>query len=246
MAVTAPAAEQPLATWVVAQNQTVRLGAAVRVSVVVSNQTSQVVEADRSATAFDCFEVTAPDGHVLPYVGFDGQVMMNPVRVQPSSTAVLADALDLTDKYILRVTGRYSIRFTGGGTGVPASRPITLDIAPGQLSEFDQLAVRLLSVCPNGWHLAKDARGEVTPFGRARVPGFAAHVCRNHMRGEAVYLWFTQAEAKVDSEHEPRVKVEYLGRARGLCVYAAVDKNTPPLWPTAIEDISHALQLTKE
>jgi hypothetical protein len=242
----AQAANQPLATLVVAQKQTVRLGEPVKVSVVISNQTSQAVEADRSATAFDCFEVTAPGGSVLPYVGFDGQVVMNPVRAQPFSTVVIADALDLTDKYLFQVPGRYSIRFAGGGIGLSGSRAITLDIAPGRLSEFDHLAASLLPVRPNGWHLAKDARGEVTPFGRLRVAGFALHVCHNHMQGEAVYLWFTQTEARVDSEQEPRVKVQYLGRARGLYVYAAVDKNTPPLWPTATEDISRALQITNE
>jgi hypothetical protein len=92
----------------------------------------------------------------------------------------------------------------------------------------------------------KDGRGEVTPFGRSRVPGFVLHLCRNVLRGEAVLLWFTKEEAKVDPNQQPRGKIEYLGRARGLFVYASVGEKTPPLWPTATENISRVLQITKQ
>jgi hypothetical protein len=66
------------------------------------------------------------------------------------------------------------------------------------------------------------------------------------MKAEAVYLWFTKTEAKNSSGEEPRVPVQDLGRAQGLHVYAAVDKNTPSLWPKAVEDIEKALQVSKE
>ena len=66
------------------------------------------------------------------------------------------------------------------------------------------------------------------------------------MHGEAVNLWFTKAEAKIDPDQKPRVKSESLGRARGLYVYATVDGNTPPLWPAATEDISRALKVENE
>ena len=239
-----PEKPQPV-TLVTAQRQTVRQGDPIEVSVSVSNQAPQVVEVDRSATAFDCFEVTDPDGRALPYVGFDGQVVIRLIRVEPSSTIKIADALDLTDKYLFQKAGRYTIRFRGGPAGVSDSRALTIDLTPGRVSEFDQVAASLLPVCPSGWHLAKDRRGEVVPFGRVPAAGFALHLCRNYMQGEAVYLWFTRAEAQIDPDRKPRVKVEYLGRARGLYIYAAVDKNTPPLWPTATEDISRALQIGK-
>jgi hypothetical protein len=226
---------------VVPEKPTVRLGEPIMVSVLVTNGTSQEARADRSATAFDCFEVTDPDGHILPYVGFDGQVVMNPVQVPAGSTATIAD-LDLTEKCVFQKAGRYSVRFTGVGTRLP----VTIEVTPGQLSEFDQAVVRLLLVCPTGWHLSKDAHGEVTPFGRSRGEGFALHLCPNHMRAEAVYLWFARAEAKTDSKEAPRVQVDKLGRVFGLYVYVAVDKNTPPLWSTAVDDISRALQITKE
>src|SRR5437867_8114534 len=94
--------------------------------------------------------------------------------------------------------------------------------------------------------LRRMVAGEVTPFGRSRVPGFALHLCHSHMRGEAVLLWFTKEEAEVDPIQQPRGKIEYLGRARGLFVYASVGSNTPTLWPTATEEISRALQITKQ
>jgi len=245
---------EQLTTVVIAEKPTVRLGDPIKVSVCVTNQAAQEVQVDRSATAFDCFEVIDPVGQPVPYVGFDGQVMANPVRLPPSSSITIADALDLTEKFIIQKAGQYSIQFRGGGnslpghgaTSLPGAQAITVDVAPGQLSKFDQLAVRLLAVCPNGWRLAKDRRGEVAPFGRSRVDGLALHVCHNHMRGEAVYLWFVDAEAGIDLEQPPRVKTEYLGRAGGLYVYVAVDSNAPPLWPTVIEDISRALQIAKK
>lgn len=239
--------EKPvLPTEVIAAKQTVRLGDPIVVSVRVTNHTSEAAVASRSATAFDCFEVTGPDGERLRYIGFDGQVMADRIDVQSASTVVIAEALDLADKYLFQKPGRYSIRFSGQLTGLSSSPPVAIEVTPGRLSVFDAAAASLLPVCPDGWHLAKDGRGEVAPFGRSRVPGFALHLCRNHMRGEAVLLWFTKEEAKVDPSQQPRGKVELLGRARGLFVYGSVGENTPPLWPTATEDISRALQITKQ
>jgi hypothetical protein len=256
-----------LATMVVAEKQTVRLGDPVKVSVTVSNQGSQVVEADQSATAFDAFEVTDPDGHVLPYVGFDGQVVGGrALRVQPSSTVKVKEAMDLRDSYIFQNAGRYSIRFKGGGglmdsfpiavtftnqfhrgdTGLPGSSVIAVDILPGQLSELDQLRVCLLPLCAESWRLATDGRGEVVPFGRLRAEGFALHLCHGHMQGQAVWLWFTKAESKIDPNPRAHAMSQYMGRGRSLYVYVAVDEHTPPLWPSATKDISRALQIVKE
>lgn len=247
LVVTAPGQEVggQLEFGIVPEKSTVRLGDPIMVSVQVTDQTLREARVYRSVTAFHCFEVRDPDGRVLPYVGFDGQIMSNPVEVPARSSITIGD-VDLTEKYIFEKAGRYSVRFTGAGAGLPGSHSVTVDVSPGQLSQFDRLAVDLLPVCPKGWHLVKDARGEVRPFGLSRVDGFVLHLCHNHMHAEAVYLWFTRSEAKVDQNETPRVKVENLGRARGLYVYGAIDKNTPPLWPTAVEDISRALQVTKE
>lgn len=252
LAVATQRVESQLATRVIAQKQTVRLGDPIIVSVHVTNQAAQATQVDRTAMAFDCFEVIDPDGKPLPYVGFDGQVVMNRVEVQPLSTITIADALDLTDKYLFQKPGRYSIRLSRKKTGLPDSPTVIIEVAPGQLSEFDAVVSRSLPICPDGWRVVKDGRGEVAPFGRARVPGFALHLCHHHMRDEAVLLWFTKDEAKVDPQaridprHRPRGNVEYLGRMRGLFVYALVGENTPPLWPTAIGDISRALQIQTE
>ena len=75
----------------------------------------------KSETAFDCFEVNAPDGQSAPYVGFIGQIMSSRVSVQPSSTMTIEEGLDLTDRYVFEKAGRYSIRFRGEGNGIPAS-----------------------------------------------------------------------------------------------------------------------------
>jgi hypothetical protein len=96
----------------------------------------------------------------------------------------------------------------------------------------------LLPVCPDGWRVVKDSGAEVTPVGQSRAPGFVLHLCHNHMRGEAVWLWFTPGQS-------PGAGAEYMGRVRELFVYASVGDNTPALWPTASEDISRALQITK-
>jgi len=234
-----------LATDIVAEKQTVRLGDPILVSVRVTNQSPEAVEASRTATAFDCFEVTGPDGQRLRYVGFDGQVAENRVGVRPFSTVTIAETLDLTDRYLFQTPGRYSIRLSGKWAGFSDSRAIAIEVTPGKLSEFDEVAAALLPLCPSGWHLAKDARGEVTPFGRPRVAGFALHLCHNHMRGEAVLLWFTKAESKLDPGQTSRPESQYFGRVRGLFVYGSVGSNTPALWATATEDISRALQIKK-
>jgi len=246
LTVVAQAVKPQLATQVLAKQQTVRLGDPIIVSVRVTNQAAQAAEVDRSATAFDSFQVTDPKGKALPYIGFDGQVMMNRTNVQPFSVVTIADALDLMDKYLFKKPGRYSIRFIGKWSGLSNSPAIPIEVTPGRLSDFYELLISLIAICPEGFHLVKDGRGEVTPFGRSRVEGWSLHLCHNHMRGEAVLLWFTKEEAKVDPNQQPRGKLEYLGRARGLFVYESVGDNTPPLWPTATEDISHALQITKQ
>ena len=242
LSVAAQSEKSGLATEVITAKQSVRLGDPIVVSVRVTNHTPEPAVASRSATAFDCFEVTGPGGERLRYFGSDGQVFADRIDVRPFSGATIAEAIDLTDKYLFQKPGRYSVRFSG----LSNSPPVTIEVTPGRLSELDEVAVFLLSVCPDGWRLVKDGRGEVTPFGRARVQGFVLHLCRNHMRGEAVLLWFTKEEAKVDDNQQPRGKVELLGRARGLFVYASVGENTPALWPKATEDISRALQITKQ
>ena len=65
------------------------------------------------------------------------------------------------------------------------------------------------------------------------------------MVGEAVDLWFTKTAAKIDPDQQAGLEIQYLGQARGQFVYGSVGKNTPPLWPAAIEDISGALQIKK-
>lgn len=246
LTVAAQEEQSDLLTDVIFAKQVVRLGDPIVVSVSVTNRGPKAVKASRSATAFDCFEVIDPDGKRLRYVGFDGQVAANPVEVGPCSAATIAEALDLSDKYLFPKPGRYSIRFSGKARGLSDSPAAAIEIAPGQRSEWDEIVASLMPVCPNGWHLAKDGRGEVSPFGRSRVPGYALHLCRNHMRGEAVQLWFTKEEAKVEPNQQARGKIEYLGRARGMFVYASVGSNTPALWPTATEEISRALQVTKQ
>jgi hypothetical protein len=231
----------------VAEKPVARLGDPIRVSLRVKSRAEEGVTADKSATAFDCFEVTDPDGQPVPYVGFMGQVLSQPVVVQPSSTVTLADRLDLTDKYVFQKAGRYSIRFRGEGLGVPDSNTVTVHVKPGQLTELDQLVIRLLPVRPKGWYVTKSPRDqqEVVPFGRSRVAGYQAHICRNAMGGEAVYVWLTKAEAQIARDEKPRLKSEYVGRTRGLRVYVAEDSKTPALWPKAIDDITRALQIVK-
>ena len=229
-----------LLTEVISQKQTVRLGDPIVVSLRVTNQTSRAAATIQSATAFDCFEVIGPDGKRLPYIGFDGQAAARPMDVPPFSAVTLAnaEALDLTDKYLFQKPGRYSVRFSGMFTGLADSPAITFEVTPGRLSEFDQVVVALLAVCPDSWGLVKDSRGEVTPLGRSRASGFTLHLCHNHMRGEAVFLWFMKDPSQT-------LGAEYMRRVRELFVYESVGNNTPALWPTAAEDISRALQITK-
>jgi hypothetical protein len=237
--------QSKLLTEVIAAKRTVSLGNPILVSVRVTNQTTAAVVASRSATAFDCFEVTGPEGERLPYIGYDGQIMADRMDVPSSASVTLVPELDLADRYLFQKPGRYMVRLSGQRTGLSDSPAIVIQVTPGRLSEFDEVAASLLPVCPTGWRLVKDGRGEVTPLGRARGSGFVLHLCRSHMRGEAVMLWFTKEEAKVDPNQQPRVKVEYVGRARGLFVYQSVGENTPALWPTASKDISRVLQMTK-
>jgi hypothetical protein len=226
----------------------VQLGDSIKVFLTVKNQGNRETMVDMSATAFDCFEVKGPDGQSAPYVGFIGQVASRPMSVQPSSSKSIAEGLDLTDKYVFEKPGRYSIRFRGEGMDVPTSNPITVEVTPGQLGELDQLVLRLLPLRPKGWSLTKSPRSqhEVAPFGQSRAPGYEAHICRNYMQGEAVYLWLTKAEAQPVPGQKPRITSEYLGRTGGLHVYVAEASKTPALWPKAIEDISRALQIVKE
>jgi hypothetical protein len=73
-----------------------------------------------------------------------------------------------------------------------------------------------------------------------------APLTQDFMHGEAVYLWLTKAEAKIDPDRKPDGTSEYLGRAPGFYVYATVADKAPALWPNAIEDISPALQIVQE
>jgi hypothetical protein len=253
-------AQAQLATEVVAERQNVRVGDPIRVSVSVTNQSAQALEVDGNGTAFDCFEVSDPDGQRLPYVGSGGMVRAKRATVAPFSTVMITKALDLTDKYVFDRPGRYSVRFNQPMRApkremfpfptvywLPSgSRAITIEVTAGQLSELDQVIAALLPIRPKGWRVAKAARGEVVPSGRSRVPGFAVDVYRSLRVGESVPLSFTKAEAKLDPNSEVRGTSEYMGRMRGFFVYCALDNKTRTFWPTVTEDICRALQIRKQ
>ena len=227
-------------TQVVAEKQTVRLGDPIIVSLSVSNQTQQIKEMDGNATVFGGFEVTDPDGKTLPYVGWVAQIMMNMVAVQPGSTVTNGGPVNLTYYYLFQKAGRHSIRFSGG-FGLSNSPAIAIEVTAGRLSEIAEFVASLLSVCPKGWYLQKVPLMSSKPFGS----GFGLQLYHDPMQREAVDLWFSKEEVKVDPNQKPPFKMAYLGHARGQLVYGSVGANAPALWPTAIEDISRALQITK-
>ena len=242
-----------VSTVLVAEKTVVPLGDPIKVSLSVKNQGDREIKVDKSATAFDCFEVTGPDGQSPTYVGLMGQVMANSVAVQPSSTVTVAEGLDLTDKYFFHKPGRYAIRFRNAPSynrfrGTPLSNRIMVDVTPGQLGELDQMVAQLLPVCPKGWGIMKSSRGqsEVTPFGRAPVPGYSAHIYRSFMDGEAVYLWLTKAKVPITPDPKKDSRSEYLGRTGGLYVYVAPTTKATNSWPKALDDISRVLQIANE
>ena len=66
------------------------------------------------------------------------------------------------------------------------------------------------------------------------------------MRGEAVYVWLTKAEAPVDPAGKDRATSEEIGLTHGLHVYVTVADKAKELWPTAKADISRVLGIQKE
>ena len=236
-----PLANAKLATRVVAEKQTVRLGDPIIVSLSVSNQTQQVQQMGGGTSGNGDFEITDPDGKTLPSLGFFRQTWLGGRAVQPGSTVTIFATENLTEDYLFQKTGRYSIWFSGGYR-LSNSPAITIEVTAGRLSEMDEIVATVLPVCPEGWYLAKRARVVNTPVGS----GFAVQLYKNRWQGEAVDLWLTKERAKVDSNPQPGLKIQYLGQTRGRFVYGSVGSNAPALWPTAVEDISHALQITKQ
>ena len=246
-------------TVLVGPKPVVRLGDPVEVSLSVKNQGDRELAVAKNATAFACFEVTDAEGQSAPYVGYTGQVPVEPVTVQPSSAVTIAERLDLTDKYLFQRPGRYAIRFSGilslssfSGRispipAIPPSNTILVDIGPGQLSELDEIVAQLLPVCPKGWGIMKSSRGldETAPFGRGRVRGYSAHIYRSFMGGEAVYLWLTKAKAPISPEKDTETS-QYRGHTRGLHVYVAPTPKAKSVWPKALEDISRVLQIEED
>jgi hypothetical protein len=225
-----------------------RLGDPIKLSLKVKNDTDHELRADKSATAFDCFELTTPDGQAATYVGFMGQIGSSLIPVPAGESVTLAEHLNLTDKYVLQRPGRYSVRFKSGVSSLPDSNTITFDVSPGELTELDKALIRLLPIRPKGWYVTKSpcSQKEVRPFGRVAVAGYDAHICRNYIRGEAVYIWLTKVAAANDPKQDSLMKSDCLGRAQGLYVYVTVGHATTTLWPTAVEDVSRVLQIPKD
>ena len=232
-----------MATQVVAEKQTVRLGDPIVVSLSVSNQTQRAQGMDRNPTVFGNIEITDPDGKTLPYVGFTGQVRLDRVAVQPGSTVTNVGTLNLPDAYLFQKAGRYSVRFSGDTFDLSNSPAIEIEVTAGRLPDIDEMAALLLPVRPKSWGLEKN-RGRMSsgPFSQ----GFGLLLYDNYMQGETVNLWFRKEEVKVDPNQQPPFKMEYLGHGRGQFVYGLVGTNALAIWPTAIEDISRALQITKQ
>jgi hypothetical protein len=158
--------------------------------------------------------------------------------------------IDLTDHYLIREPGKYSIRFHGGHfppdlDGVPDSNVITVDVMPGNLPPTDQFVSQLVDVLPKGWRIEKNPRiqNEVTSSGRSSVDGIGVLISAGLSRG-AIHIWFTKLEAGIDPTAQSTGN--YLGRAQGFFVYVTQDVRTPATpWPNAIADISRALGVAK-
>ena len=240
------------------EKTTVRLGEPIIVTLQIKTDEQGWVEPEcTNDFCFNSFAIANAQGQLSDHVGIMAQWGISSLErrphIGPSSTLTVLDHIDLTDSYLIREPGSYSIRFIGEhyapeSSVIPDSNVIKVNVTPGKLTPRDQFVSRLFDVLPEKWWVEKQPRTqqEVTPFGRFKVAGFGLRIASGMGRG-GINIWFTKSEAAVDPTANPQIMSNHFGRTQEFHVYVAQDTNTPSTpWPNATESISRALGIVKE
>ncbi len=167
-------------------------------------------------------------------------------KLNPGQSLRLA-SFDLSELYYLRKPGRY----TASWPGKPESASFEFEVAPNPAraaADGDPVG-RLLPLMKKGWWLGAGPREAKFQPGRNWSEGTGRIVTFVHnppsYRNDAGHIWLSLMDeastALPPDTFSSKPEAEYLGKISRWHVYYLASESALKAWPTALEDIKHAL-----
>jgi len=196
----------------------------------------------------DPMDVVGPDGSEIRYADVDYQTSVGPDVILAGETIVLMEQYDVTSQYSIVEPGRYTFRFRGRGLYPDiGSNVCTVDVSPGKLPAFEQVAERLSAVMPDGWMLQRRLAQDDSLDESSQVEYLFVHLIgkreggKGGDRGVTLLVVMRRGVSAGDvPEKEWTERFEYWGMSEWGPLYAY--PNAPDsLWPDYKNDIVRVL-----
>jgi beta-lactamase regulating signal transducer with metallopeptidase domain/biopolymer transport protein ExbD len=199
------------------------------------------------AAAFRIVGVKKHDGDAIGYIGGSFQTAGQPLKIGPGETVALWKEWDVAANFLLEDAGNYTVQTRPAKaiepiigsrepkqSAIPASGPITFELAPGTLRAIPALFVRLRNIPPPGWKAS--LMSDVILFTHSPT-SLKKDVT-------TIQLWFTKEKLPADfklGQGEYQQVVQYLGETpMGHANLGALPR-AADLWPDYVTSIRQRL-----
>jgi len=198
------AKEHGVRTALSAGEEEFALGKPMLFRLVIENLGRRAVKVDPIQVAINSsMAIETGDGVSVPYIKGWIQTGIGQLVLKPGERAVLFEALDIADQYLLTSPGTYNVQFKHQYSGdpdtasidIPASNVLTITMTDGAVKPSRLVARKLLDAMqPSGWSLRWVKEGDVVPIGRSSVNGTIVVFSRGRVMTKddlPVRLWVT-------------------------------------------------------
>ncbi len=225
------------------------VGKPVIVTLFVKNESERArVVSQGQAWDPKAFEIIGPDGKVVPSMSDSWHPDDTGEEIEPGEVWSLAEA-GLDWAYLLEHPGRYSIRFVGrddkpkehmfgenrvicippNATLLPPSNTLTIELAPGTLTDRTAAFVRLRPITPAGWTFLAFSTGDFLFQPPTDTPAKSL---------PALWLWFSKESSPARATPKPgEPPVERLGHTQLGHAFLTLPPETKAAWPHCVEAI---------
>jgi hypothetical protein len=226
------------------------LGKPMSFRLVMENSGSRAVQFDPQQVGVNSsMSIERSDGTNVPYIAPLVQtfIMGDPPVLKPGERAVLLEALDIADQYLLTSPGTYKVRFRGRDGDVIRFRGQDGNVGEVDIPGSNAVAIRVTDgpVQASGWCLAIYKEGDVVPVGRSSANGTALALTRdgrttNKGHAPSAMIWVTASPSAI-TPPEPDAKRLSPAETIGHCEWGEVY-----LWSAnaSAEDLSTIRKLT--
>jgi hypothetical protein len=226
-----------LQTRLSVQTENPTVGQPVLVRYEVRNTSKRVRKFDpQKSMAFRILQVTQPNGEPDLYIGGSFQTSGQDEALEPGTTRVLFEDIDVTKLYLMSEKGLYNIRCTA--SDVPESNSIEIQLGEGQLDSLKQVVSAIRKNFPS------DNKWKISLSGDMIVITHSASNLKEDVT--TIQLWFTQEELDRDFElgsGSTKQSVHRIGKHELGFANVASTSKAASIMPDYLQKIRDALDI---